>query len=66
LRIRESLLIVVAATLGNVGPGIGAVGPFDNFVQFSQFAKWILSFDMLLGRLEIWTVLALFIPEFWL
>jgi len=56
----------VAATLGNVGPGIGAVGPFDNFAQFSQFAKWILSFDMLLGRLEIWTVLALFIPEFWL
>ncbi len=55
----------VAATLGNVGPGIGAIGPFDNFNQFSDIAKWILSFDMLLGRLEIWTVLSLFIPEFW-
>ncbi len=55
----------VAATLGNVGPGIGAVGPFDNFGQFSEIAKWILSFDMLLGRLEIWTVFSLFLPEFW-
>jgi trk system potassium uptake protein TrkH len=55
----------VAATLGNVGPGIGAVGPFDNFALLSSSAKWILMFDMLLGRLEIWTVLSLFIPEFW-
>lgn len=55
----------VAATLGNVGPGVGSVGPFDNFAQFSDLAKWLLSFDMLLGRLEIWTVLSLFIPEFW-
>ncbi len=55
----------VAATLGNVGPGIGAVGPFNNFTQFSEPAKWILSSDMLLGRLEIWTLFSLFIPEFW-
>jgi len=55
----------VAATLGNVGPGIGSVGPFDNFSHFSDPAKWLLSFDMLLGRLEIWTVLSLFVPEFW-
>lgn len=55
----------VAATLGNVGPGIGGVGPLDNFTLFSDVAKWILSFDMLLGRLEIWTVFSLFIPELW-
>jgi len=55
----------VAATLGNVGPGIGAVGPYDNFSGLSAIVKWILSCDMLLGRLEIWTFLTLIIPEFW-
>ncbi len=55
----------VAATLGNVGPGIGAVGPYDNFAGLSSVVKWILSCDMLLGRLEIWTLLTLVIPEFW-
>ncbi|RMF10165.1 MAG: TrkH family potassium uptake protein [Candidatus Neomarinimicrobiota bacterium] len=55
-----------AATLGNVGPGIDLVGPFDNFAHFSSLGKWILSLNMLLGRLEIWTVFTLFLPEFWL
>ncbi len=55
----------VAATLGNVGPGIDLVGPFDNFSVFSAPAQWVLSFDMLLGRLEIWSFLALFTPDFW-
>ncbi len=55
----------VAATMGNVGPGIGMVGPFDNFAHFSTMAKWILSLDMLIGRLEIWTVVVLFLPRFW-
>ncbi len=55
----------VAATLGNVGPGIGSVGPYDNFLWLSPAAKVILSFCMLLGRLEIWTVLILFLPEYW-
>ncbi len=55
----------VAATLGNVGPGIGQVGPFDNFLHFSLFSKIILSFCMLLGRLEIWTALLLFSKYFW-
>lgn len=54
-----------AATLGNVGPGIDQVGPFDNFLHFSPSAKWILSLDMLFGRLEIWTVFTLFLPDFW-
>jgi trk system potassium uptake protein TrkH len=61
----DTAFSAVAATLGNVGPGIGDVGPYDNFASFSALAKWILSADMLLGRLEIWTLLSLFVPEFW-
>ena len=55
----------VAATLGNVGPGIDTVGPFDSFAHFSVFAKLILSFCMLVGRLEIWTVVLLLSQYFW-
>lgn len=55
----------VAATLGNVGPGLGTVGPAENFAHLPATAKWILSFCMLLGRLEIYTLLVLFAPEFW-
>jgi|TARA_Y100000031_G_scaffold156945_1_gene214397 trk system potassium uptake protein TrkH len=53
------------ATLGNIGPGIGDVGPIDNYAFFSPFAKWLLSFLMLLGRLEIFTVLIVISPAFW-
>jgi trk system potassium uptake protein TrkH len=55
----------VAATLGNIGPGIGKVGPMDNFAHIPSFGKWFLSFLMLLGRLELFTVLVLFSPGFW-
>jgi len=55
----------VAATLGNIGPGIGEVGPVSNFSHLSVFAKWFLSFLMLIGRLELFTVLILFSPNFW-
>lgn len=55
----------VAATLGNIGPGIGDVGPASNFASFSIFGKWFLSFLMLVGRLELFTVLVLFAPSFW-
>ncbi|RMG29030.1 MAG: TrkH family potassium uptake protein [Bacteroidetes bacterium] len=57
----------VAATLGNIGPGIGQVGPGDvqNFAQIPDIGKWILSMLMLLGRLELFTVLMLFTPFFW-
>ncbi|MBM4330867.1 MAG: TrkH family potassium uptake protein [Deltaproteobacteria bacterium] len=55
----------VAATLGNVGPGLGTVGPAENFAHLSIPAKWILTACMLLGRLEIYTLLVLLIPEFW-
>lgn len=55
----------VATCLANVGPGIGSVGPVDNFAFFSPAAKIFLSFIMLLGRLELFTILILFTPFFW-
>jgi trk system potassium uptake protein TrkH len=55
----------VAATLGNVGPGLGTVGPVENYFHFSLTAKWICSFCMLVGRLEVYSVVVLFFPEFW-
>ncbi len=52
--------------LANVGPGIGGViGPAGNFSTLPDAAKWLLSFAMLLGRLELFTVLVLFLPRFW-
>lgn len=55
----------VAATLNNVGPGLGDVGPMYNFSQFSPLGKLVLSFDMLAGRLEIFPVLIFFSPSAW-
>jgi len=55
----------VAATLGNIGPGIGLVGPVENYSHIPLFGKWFLSFLMLIGRLELFTVLILFSPGFW-
>jgi len=55
----------LVACLGGVGPGLGMVGPVGNYSYFPVFAKWFLSFMMLLGRLELFTVLLLFTPAFW-
>jgi trk system potassium uptake protein len=55
----------VAATLGNVGPAIGTVGPVDNYAHIPLTGKWLLCFFMLLGRLELFTVLLLLTPTFW-
>lgn len=55
----------VAATLGNIGPGLGGVGPTDNYAAIPAVGKWVLSLCMLLGRLEIFTVLMLFLPGTW-
>ncbi len=55
----------VAATLGNIGPGIGGVGPALNYADIHVAGKWFLSFLMLVGRLELFTVLVLFSPLFW-
>lgn len=54
-----------ATALGNVGPGIGGVGPVDNFAWLSPPIKLFLSLLMLLGRLELFTILVLFTPYFW-
>jgi trk system potassium uptake protein TrkH len=51
--------------LGGVGPGLGLVGPTGNFSQIPEFSKWFLSFIMLIGRLELFTVLLIFTPAFW-
>jgi trk system potassium uptake protein TrkH len=51
--------------LGGVGPGLGQVGPAGNFYLIPEFSKWFLSFIMLIGRLELFTVLLLFTPAFW-
>ena len=53
------------ATMGNIGPGLGSVGPTDNYAHIHTFGKYVLSFCMLLGRLELYTVLILFSPNFW-
>ncbi|UXX80348.1 TrkH family potassium uptake protein [Reichenbachiella carrageenanivorans] len=55
----------VATCLGNIGPGLGQVGPVDNFSEIPALGKWCLSFLMLLGRLELFTVLILLTPYFW-
>lgn len=55
----------VITCLSNVGPGFGSIGPTENFAHLNALAKWILSADMLLGRLELFTLLALCFPEFW-
>ena len=53
------------ATMGNIGPGLGDVGPIDNYALIPTAGKFILTFCMLLGRLEIYTVLILFSPNYW-
>jgi trk system potassium uptake protein TrkH len=55
----------VAATIGNVGPGFGAVNPSSTYSEIPYLGKWVLSLCMLAGRLEIYTVMILLIPEFW-
>jgi trk system potassium uptake protein TrkH len=55
----------VAASLGNIGPGLGTVGPTATFAHIHPVGKWFLSFLMLLGRLELFTILILFGSSFW-
>jgi len=58
-------LTASASAIGNIGPGLGSIGPTDNWGHLSDFAKWLTSFCMLLGRLEIFTVVVLFSRSFW-
>jgi trk system potassium uptake protein TrkH len=55
----------IAASIGNIGPGFGLVGPTGNYAQIPFLGKWLLIWCMLLGRLEIFTVIILVVPEFW-
>ncbi len=61
----ETNISAVIACLGNIGPGVGLVGPMGNFSQFSGASKLLLSFYMLLGRLEIFPILLLVLPMFY-
>ncbi|MBN1828131.1 MAG: TrkH family potassium uptake protein [Deltaproteobacteria bacterium] len=55
----------VAATIGNVGPGFSLVNAASTYADIPSLGKWVLSFCMLAGRLEIYTIMILLIPEFW-
>ena len=54
-----------ATTLNNIGPGLGAVGPTDNYAHIPIAGKWLLSLLMLMGRLEVYTVIILLSPSYW-
>ena len=58
-------LTASASAIGNIGPGLGSIGPTDNWGHLTDLAKWLTSFCMLLGRLEIFTVVVLFSRSFW-
>ena len=55
----------VAATINNIGPGLALVGPAQNFGFLTAFSKYVLMFDMLAGRLELFPLLILFHPRLW-
>ena len=61
----ESAIGGAASSLGNVGPALGELNPVVNFSELPAFGKWWCGFLMLLGRLELFTVLILFVPYFW-
>ena len=61
----ETNLTAVAATLNNVGPGLSAVGPTGNYAGFSPLSKLVLTFDMICGRLELFPVMILLLPQTW-
>lgn len=61
----ESSIGLAASSLGNVGPALGDFGPVNNYAALPSIGKWWCSFLMLIGRLELFTVLVLFTPFFW-
>ena len=60
-----SAMSSVISALMNIGPGFGSVGPSHTFAPFSDLSKWFLSWNMLVGRLEMFTALVVFYPAFW-
>ena len=61
----ETTVAAVLSTFGNIGPGYGDVGPTDNFAHFRPTTHCFLSLLMVLGRLELYAVLVLFVPAVW-
>ena len=55
----------IIATLMNIGPGFGGIGPSENYAHISEVGKWFLSWNMLVGRLEMFSALVVFYPAFW-
>jgi trk system potassium uptake protein TrkH len=55
----------ITATINNIGPGLNVVGPAGNFAGFSNLSKWVMSFDMIAGRLEMFPMLILLAPSTW-
>ncbi len=55
----------VAATFNNIGPGLAGAGPLQNFSKFSALSKYVMMFDMLAGRLEVFPLLLIFAPSTW-
>jgi trk system potassium uptake protein TrkH len=55
----------VLASVNNTGPALGVLGPMGSFAPLTDFQTWICTFGMLIGRLELFTVLILFTPGFW-
>jgi len=60
-----SAMSSVIASLMNIGPGFGSVGPSENYAHISDIGKWFLSWNMLVGRLEMFSALVIFYPSFW-
>ena len=58
-------LVSALVTVGNIGPGFGKIGPTKNYAFYPDYIKWFLSFAMLVGRLEVYTILVIFTPKFW-
>ena len=61
----ETSIGAAASAMGNIGPALGGFGPTDNYALLQAPGKWLLSFCMLLGRLEIFTVMVLFSRTYW-
>jgi trk system potassium uptake protein TrkH len=55
----------VIACFNNAGPGLNQVGPFTNYASLTDFQTTVCSFAMLLGRVQIFSIVILFLPEFW-
>jgi trk system potassium uptake protein TrkH len=60
-----SAFSAVIACINNMGPGLGQVGPGTNYAGLTDYELWVLCFTMLLGRLEVLSLLILFTPHFW-